>query len=155
MGQTFFITLNCEQKKHLLQSHRMAGLFLKVLYEYRERHEFLIHAFVVMPNHVHLMISTSATLERALQLIKGGFSHRARKEFKLNYYIWQQRSYDRRMRNIAEYKAAVKYIHDNPVQARLATRSEEFEYSSACGRFDLDAIPQWLKPQSKARGAQA
>jgi REP element-mobilizing transposase RayT len=50
---TCFISANCDQKKHLLQSDRMSKLFIDVLYHYRAQNEYLVHEFVVMPNHFH------------------------------------------------------------------------------------------------------
>src|SRR5439155_10930581 len=76
----YFITASTFQKQSLFQSERMAQLFLEVLLHYRKQGKYLIHEFVLMPNHFHLLITPLETLERALQLIKGGFSHRARKE---------------------------------------------------------------------------
>jgi putative transposase len=54
----------------------MADLFVQVLLSYREQHKYLLHEFVLMPDHFHLLITPTLTLERALQLIKGGFSFR-------------------------------------------------------------------------------
>ncbi len=73
-NSTYFVTASCWDKQHLLQSRRMAGLFIDVLYHYREQQKYLLHEFVVMPNHFHLLITPEATLERALQLVKGGGS---------------------------------------------------------------------------------
>jgi putative transposase len=54
---TYFITASAYQKMCLLQSDRMADLFVEVLYWYRDQHKFLVHEFVVMPNHFHLLIT--------------------------------------------------------------------------------------------------
>ncbi len=55
----------------------MSRLFLQTLYRYRREDRFQLHAFVVMPEHVHLLFTpaTDVTLEHAVQLIKGGYSH--------------------------------------------------------------------------------
>ncbi len=70
----YFITACTFQKKNLLQSDRMAGLLVEVLLHYRAEGKYLVHEFVVMPDHVHLLLTPVVTLERALQFIKGGFS---------------------------------------------------------------------------------
>jgi putative transposase len=57
----------------------MAQLLVEILQQYRLQKEYLLHEFVVMPDHFHLLITPTETLERALQLIKGGFSYRASK----------------------------------------------------------------------------
>jgi REP element-mobilizing transposase RayT len=68
---TYFVTASAADKKSLLQSGRMADLFLELLRHYRGQHKYLLHEFVVMPNHFHLLLTPEVTLERALQLIKG------------------------------------------------------------------------------------
>jgi len=79
---TYFISAQTYLKKNILQSDRMARLLIDVLYNYRKQNKYFLHEFVVMPNHFHLLITPASetTLERALQLIKGGFSFRANKE---------------------------------------------------------------------------
>jgi REP element-mobilizing transposase RayT len=77
----YFITASTFQKQNILQSDRMAGLFVHVLLHYRQKQEYLLHEFVVMPDHFHLLISPLESLERAMQLIKGGFSFRAKENW--------------------------------------------------------------------------
>jgi putative transposase len=57
----------------------MAELFCETLFRYRNAQKFRVHSFVVMPNHFHLILTVAEglALERAMQLIKGGFSHEA------------------------------------------------------------------------------
>jgi putative transposase len=103
-----------------------------------------------MPDHFHLLITPAISLERSVQVIKGGFSYRAKKEFLFGGEIWQTSFYDRRVRNLAEYEAFTDYIHQNPVKAGLAVSAAEYPYSSARGGFALDGIPQRLKPRLSA-----
>src|SRR2546430_6611362 len=92
----YFITASTFQKRSLFQSERMAQLFIEVLQHYRRQGKYLLHEFVLMPDHFHVLITPAITLERALQLIKGGFSFRARKELGFGGEIWQTSFYDRR-----------------------------------------------------------
>jgi|SRR5581483_3177516 len=141
----YFITASTYQKACILQSDRMAGLFIDVLYHYRAEHEYWLHEFVVMPDHFHLLITPGAALERALQLIKGGFSYRAAKELGFRGKIWQPSYYDRRVRDEIEYGNFRDYIRQNPVKRGLAQRAEFYPYSSASPNFELDEVPQRLK----------
>src|SRR5438270_439173 len=78
---TYFITTDTFQKQRLLQSERSALLLIDVLMYYCEQQKFLLHEFVVMPHHFHLLITpTGITVERSVGLIKGGFSFRRTKE---------------------------------------------------------------------------
>ena len=132
----YFITACTFQMKNLLQSDRMAGLLVEVLLHYRAERKYLLHEFVVMPDHFHLLLTPVVTLERALQFIKGGFSYRAKKE--------GMSFYDRRVRDLAEYRAFCLYIQLNPVKRGLVTSAGGYPYSSA--KFVLDEVPQRLKP---------
>ena len=126
----------------------MAGLFVEVLLGYRAQQKYLLHEFVLMPNHFHLLITPILTLERTLQLIKGGFSFRAKREVGFTAEIWAKSFYDRRVRDWEEYCAFRRYIHMNPVKKGLAAVAEEYPYSFARPGLVLDAVPQRLKPSS-------
>ena len=132
----------------LLQTQRMAELFCNMLLEKRAMNTFLLHAFVVMPNHIHLLITVpqGSTLERTMQLIKGGFSREAGKFLNLPHPFWQKSFVDRRVRDAGEFHRFREYIHQNPVVANLCNSQEEYPYSSANPQFVLDAPPQRLKP---------
>ena len=142
---TYFITASTCQRKQLFQTERMAGLLINVLLHYRSEMKYSLHEFVVMPNHFHLLITPTESLERSLQLIKGGFSFRAKKDLGFGGEIWQKSFYDHRVRDLAEYERCRDYIRRNPVKRGLAISAEEYPYSSAAG-FVIDEVPQRLKP---------
>src|SRR5215472_14537554 len=129
---TYFVTANTFQKKKLFQVEKNARLFLDVMYQYREQKKYQLHEFVLMPEHFHLILTpVGITLERSLQLIKGGYSFRMGKEFGMRREVWQPSFLDRRVRDAAEYEKFKDYIHQNPVKRFLAARPEEYPYSSA------------------------
>jgi REP element-mobilizing transposase RayT len=78
----FFITTVTAHRKLFFSSERAARMFLDSLLSYRDRGLFQIYEFVVMPDHLHLILAPKSTLslERGMQFIKGGFSHRFMKE---------------------------------------------------------------------------
>ena len=80
-----------------------------------------------------------------MQLIKGGFSFRVKKELGFCGEVWQKSYYDRRVRDFNEYAAFREYMRANPVKQGLGTN---YPYGSAHGGFNLDGIPQRLKPVS-------
>jgi putative transposase len=143
---TYFVTASTFQKKALLQAERMAMLLIETLIEYRNQQKYQLHEFVVMPDHFHLLITRIVTLERAIQLIKGGFSFRAGKLHHFHGAIWQTSFYDRRVRDATEYATFRQYILRNPVKRRLAKSPEQYAFSSALQRTNLDPVPQRLKP---------
>ena len=135
-------------KRSLLQSERAASLLIEVLFEYRKQGRYLLHDFVIMPDHFHILITVGSELsiERALQLIKGGFAFRAGKQLGLRAPIWQKGFSEVRVMTAAQFEGIRRYIWQNPVIRHFAEHPNNFLYSSAHAGFDLDLPPQGLKP---------
>lgn len=148
--RTFFVTSSTSQKRNLLQSDRAAQLFLNVLFGYRAQAKYRVHEFVVMPNHFHLLITVGQTMtvERAVQLVKGGFAYRAARELGIRAPVWQKGFSEVRVFNSEAFAKIAEYIRNNPVTRQLVSRAEAYPYSSASLQFEPDAPPQWLKPCS-------
>jgi len=106
-----------------------------------------VHEFVLMPNHVHLLITPAAnvSLEKAMQFIKGGFSYRAGKEMRFRGAIWNPGFNEHRIRSAAEYSSHVRYTHMNPVEAGLVSKPEEWSYSSARLSAEVDSAPKQFR----------
>jgi putative transposase len=148
-SNTYFITASTWGKRSLFQADRMARLFIDTLQQYRSQHKYLLHEFVVMPDHIHLSISPiDIPLARAMQFIKGGYSYRAKKELGLNMKIWERGYVEHRVRDVGDFEHHVEYIRENPVRARLAERPESYPHSSATCRVGLDPCSPGLKPRS-------
>jgi putative transposase len=153
---TYFITANVLMKMSLFQADKIARLFIDLMLLYRTQRKYLLHEFVVMPDHLHLILTpTGITLERAMQLIKGRFSFELNKNLKAKRDPWQPSFFDRRIRDSLEYARYKDYIWQNPVKRGLAQRPEDYAYSSANPAFRLDPVPQRLKPLSSAAFPQA
>src|SRR5258706_1035137 len=99
----------------------------------------LVHEFVVMPDHVHFLITPSAehSLEKCMQFIKGGFSFRANRELSFPGDVWSAGYNEVRVKSTAEFEAFRLYIHQNPVKRGLVRLAAEFEFSSATVLMDL------------------
>jgi putative transposase len=146
---TYFVTANVLQRKSLFHVEKISRLFIEVLMDYRTQKKYLLHEFVVMPEHLHLIITpTKITLERAMQCIKGGFSFQLNKNLRAKKDVWQPSFFDRRIRDSLEYQKFKDYIWQNPVKRFLARTPEEYPYSSANPCFQPDPVPQRLKPIS-------
>src|SRR5207247_8558122 len=103
----------------LCERDRRWQRFIEFVHYYHRRGKYLLHEFVLMPDHFHVLITPTITLERALQLIKGGFSFRATKQLGFGGEIWQTSFYDRRVGDIKEYRAFRVYIYRNHVKRGL------------------------------------
>jgi putative transposase len=121
--RTFFVTSSTWQKRALLQSTRAARLLIDVFYHYRQEHKYLLHEFVVIPDHFHVLITVDAemTIEKAAQLIKGGFAFRAGRELGFRAPVWQKGFSEIRVNEREAYLRVREYIHANPAKRFLVT----------------------------------
>jgi REP element-mobilizing transposase RayT len=92
---------------------------------------YKLHAFVVMPNHVHLLVTPRVNSRRWLGPLKGFTGHRANQILGRNGPFWQDESYDHVVRNDREFQRIRNYIEFNPVKADLVTAPDQFPWSSA------------------------
>jgi putative transposase len=131
-ARTFFVTSRTYAGKQLFQAERMAELFIDVLRGYTLAAKFKVREFVVMRNHVHLLITVGGdmSIERAVQMIKGGFSYRAKKGLAFSGEVWQRGFSDVRVKDAERYLAHRSYIYDNPVKTGLVGRADEYPYGS-------------------------
>jgi len=142
----FFVTTVTAQRRPIFRRETTANLMIETLAHYRDERKFLLHEFVIMPDHIHALLTPAPeiSLERAMQFIKGGFSFR----LKSHPPVWQASFTNHRVRDFEDYEQHREYIRMNPVRARLAERPEQYPYSSAAGVMRLDPVPRGLKPCS-------
>jgi putative transposase len=146
--RAFFVTSGTNLRRPLFKNHEMANLFFDVLSDNRKRGRFLLHEFVAMPDHFHLILTPEADtpLEKALQYIKGGFSFRAKKELGFNSLVWQESFTNHRIRDNEDYFVHRYYIHQNPLKRGLVRAPSDYPYCSAFAGAQVDPVPPWLKP---------
>jgi len=94
-----------------------------------------LHAFVVMPNHVHMLLTPKVPIPILMKSLKSITAKRANAILGLRGTpFWQDESFDRNVRNPDEFSRIRNYIEMNPVLAGLVSTAEEYEWSSARGR---------------------
>ncbi|MGB6134841.1 MAG: transposase [Acidobacteriaceae bacterium] len=147
--RTFFVTTRTHSGRRIFQVDRNAELFVDVLRSCARR--FPIHDFVVMPDHVHLLLSVDGDLsiERAVQFIKGGFSYRVRKELGHMGEVWQRGFSEVRVNDDVSFRKHREYIAQNPVRAGLVQSAELYPWSFEALR---KRKTQGLKPGSFGAG---
>lgn len=93
-----------------------------------------------MPEHVHLLLTPSqnTTVEHAIQLIKGGYSHALGAIFGRKREVWQRGFTDHRIRDEQDFLQHTNYIHQNPVARRMVNEPRDYRYCSAFPGFKLD-----------------
>ncbi|MFZ0294936.1 MAG: transposase [Candidatus Sulfotelmatobacter sp.] len=144
---TYFVTFSRWQRQRLFVVESYSRLFLKTLYGYRRQGRFELHAFVLMPEHVHLLLTSAPgiALERSIQFIKGGYSHALGVEFGRKGEVWQRGFTDHRIRDAGDFNIHCDYIHKNPAKSGLVTSASDYRYCSAFPGFKLDGWPSAAK----------
>ena len=101
MDRTFFITSVTAQRRTLFQCASVADLLVDVFIRYRDQGKYLLHEFVIMPDHFHALITPAPeiSLEQAVQYVKGGFSFR----LKSNLPVWQASFTNHRVRDETDF----------------------------------------------------
>jgi len=148
-GQSHFVTFCCYHRRRLLTTDESRRIFESALERVRLSFRLRVYGYVVMPEHVHLLLSepqresssagTAANestggpfklsfgLSGALKSLKQGVSRRLIADAE---HFWQKRYYDFNIRNYPQFVEKLRYIHRNPVRAGLCERPEDWEWSS-------------------------
>ena len=129
-----FVTIATRDRKPTFEISRLADLFIDTLLHYRTLGHYKLHAYVVMPDRVYLLITPqSITLEHAVELIKNGFAYRLNTDAP----VWQHGYTDHSVANLNDLEKVRTYLHQLPVQAKLSTSAELYPHSSAHRRTGL------------------
>jgi REP element-mobilizing transposase RayT len=123
-----------------LQQPEFAKIVVASIHKGVELGHYELGAYVVMPNHVHLLAHPSVAPDRLLRSLKGSTARAANLLLgRTGEPFWQKESYDHWVRDHAEFLRIRAYIENNPVKAGLVPRPEEFPWSSARIETSLDA----------------
>lgn len=145
------MTFSTWQRRRLFIVESYVRLLLRTLYRHRRDGRYRMHAFVLMPEHIHLLLTPARdlTLEHAIQLIKGSYSHALGAEIGRKREIWQRGFTDHRIRDASDFEGHREYIHQNPVKRGLVEHAHQYRYSSAFPGFKLDLWhPPSLRPKA-------
>jgi putative transposase len=148
MPGTYFVTSRTWNNRAIFKAAPPCEIFVESLLHYRDEGEFRMHEFVLMPDHFHLLLTPGAetTLERAVQLIKGGSARKIGEALQFRFPVWQRGFSDHRIRDAADYELHARYLAQNPVKKQLVAEPAEYRWSSASGLSRMDEVPQGLKP---------
>src|SRR2546421_1441914 len=140
-GQSHFVTFCCYHRRRLFTTDAGIRIFESALERVRRSFRLQVYGYVVMPEHVHLLLSEPQrdTLADALKSLKQGVARRLIGNLPLKpkaglsgapEHFWQKRYYDFNIRNYPQFVEKLRYIHRNPVKAGLCERPEDWEWSS-------------------------
>jgi putative transposase len=128
-GADHFLTFSCYRRLPLLDTDRARTLFLEQLEQLRIRHQFFVFGYVLMPEHVHILLSEPKAhpLATTLNVLK----HETSQHLKGNRkQFWQRRYYDFNIITQTKFVEKIRYIHRNPVVRGLVELPEEWPWSS-------------------------
>jgi len=130
-----------------LRRAEIAALVIEALKDGDQRfRRYHLHAFVVMPNHVHLLVTPKVVATKWLAPLKGFTAYRANQALRsLGRPFWQDESYDRLVRP-NEFDRIQAYIEENPVAAGLVCEAQQYPWSSAGGRLERRLRPGLAAP---------
>jgi putative transposase len=140
-----FITFSCYHRLPFLADQASKDLTEQILERTRLRHEARIYAYVLMPEHVHLLINEPPTiiLGQFLKSFKQEVSRKLKGDRK---QFWQSRYFDRNIRGDEAFSEVVEYIHQNPVKRGLVQRSADYRWCSlnhyatnTCGTVEIES----------------
>ena len=128
-GESHFVTFCCYRRRALLTTAASICIFEAALERVRRGFDMQVYGYVVMPEHVHLLVSEpkAGTLAEAIKSLKQGISRRLIGEAE---HFWQKRYYDFNVRDSKQFSEKLRYIHRNPVKRGLCDRPEDWEWSS-------------------------
>ena len=146
-NRTYFLTFVCAQRRRLFQVERNAELMMSVLQTNRAKSRFELHAYVIMPNHAHLILTPApdVSLEKAVQFIKGGFSFLLKSKMD----VWERGYNETRVRDAEAFSSIRTYIEANPVRKHLCGMPLEFRFSSAWPGASGDPPPEWCRSEAQ------
>ena len=140
-----FIACSCYHRQRWLGSGQRRDLFLRVFEKVRQRYCFVVVGYVVMPEHIHVLISEPEKGDPSgvMLAIKQGFARRVLRQVtkrryggrqelfpKNSEHVWQRRFYDFNVWNERKRVEKLRYMHRNPVKRGLCTRPEDWPCSS-------------------------
>jgi putative transposase len=148
----FFATARTAMSHRLFQNERNAGLLIDVLRSLVSERKFRLHDFVIMPDHVHLLIELDAdtTIEKTMQFVKGRFSRRIGLEFNYQGDVWQRGYSEEQVTTKDAMDRCRAYIAANPVKVGLAESADRYAFSFCylAARKAMADTTQGLKPDN-------
>ncbi len=141
----YFITAVTEDRKPWLTGAEDASIVLNALYFLRDRGDFKLYSFVIMPDHIHFLAWSAGkkTIASIMHSLKSFTAKAINKRNKRSGKIWQDNYYEHAVRNKADFDEKLNYIHRNPLEAGTVGRVEDYIFSSAHFADQTDPYPYW------------
>ncbi|HEY2459688.1 MAG TPA: transposase [Candidatus Acidoferrum sp.] len=131
-GHLHFVTFSCYQRRPLLAVATARDVFVETLGAMRARHGFRLVGYVVMPEHVHMLIGEPPEVTPSVMLmaLKANVSRKLLGECGGSRRFWQSRFYDFNVYSGYKKREKLQYMHGNPVKRGLVTNPGDWMWSS-------------------------
>ena len=167
-GKGHFLTWSCHRRRAVLGTARRRNVFLSVLEQVRRRYRFVVLGYVVMPEHVHMLIMEPerGTVASVMQVLKQRTALRmlGRRRpgqaslWEEEEHFWQKRYYDFNVWSEKKRVEKLNYMHQNPVRRRLVSSPELWAWSSyqayAFGEPGPVRLNEWPKIKIPVRSRE-
>ena len=131
----FFVTTNLARTQRKLDGHE-CDIVMAALNAQRAQSAFWLFAYVIMPDHIHLLLRPwKLDLTSVMTKFKGAAGTRILSGRKIQDPLWQPRYFDNIIRHVRDFWKKVEYIHNNPVEARMVARPGDWRWSSYAAYF--------------------
>jgi putative transposase len=156
-GQVYFLTFSCYHRQAKLVESRACATFVDALERVRQSYQLCVYGYVVMPEHVHLLVNEPecSNLAQALKSLKQGVARQL--ALRADEPFWQARYHDFNVWSERKFVEKLRYIHRNPVKRGLVARPEDWRWSSflhdATGEVSVVEIEsQWTARRRERAG---
>ncbi|MCA1734260.1 MAG: transposase, partial [Acidobacteria bacterium] len=130
-GALWHITSRGNERKNIYRSDADRRLFLSLLGEAVKRYRWILHEYMLMSNHYHLLIETpEKTLSRGMQWLNGEYARGFNKRHKRVGHLFHGRFKGQLVEKDSYLLELIRYVALNPVRAGIVARPEEYRWSS-------------------------
>jgi putative transposase len=150
-----FVTICCDLRRPYLANEAVAEMVLAHMMDCARQNSFVVHAYCVMPDHVHFLaqgVAPSADLLRFVRILKLRTAFGFRKA--QGHRLWEKSYYDHILRNADSIEDVAMYIWWNPVRKQLCCSPWEFRFSGSQSiprNTQALATPTWVPPWRRAK----
>lgn len=139
-GQYYFVTTATHGRTPIFKREELAEAVVNALYHLRDLGGVRLHGFVVMPDHVHTIISLvgGKTLPQVMHSLKSYTANQINKMRGMRGKVWQEGYYDYALRNVKDAERKLRYTLGNPLRKQLAEEVDLYPWSSASERYEVD-----------------
>src|SRR3972149_6006846 len=145
-GALYHITSRGNERKNIFVDDADRFRFLELLKDYHDRYNILIHSFVLMDNHYHLILETSeGNLLKVMHGINGGYTGYFNRKYERSGHLFQGRYKGILVEKDAYLLSLSRYVHMNPVRAKIVKKPEQYRWSSYPGYIGKEKECKWVE----------